>query len=113
MGEFEKNDTSHKGNDLISTEQKVTEPQDSREEPMEIEDQTPIKQDSTDIVPKKMDYIEEQTKPSTNILLDKSDRKEDQLTAQQIPTRHKEEPIPEKTKKRAQLITLSSNAKKT
>ena len=34
--EFEKNDTSHKGNDLISTEQKVTEPQDSREEPMEV-----------------------------------------------------------------------------
>ena len=34
--EFEKNDTSYKGNDLISTEQKVTEPQDSREEPMEV-----------------------------------------------------------------------------
>ena len=46
-------------------------------------------------------------------MIDFSDRKENQLTAQQIPTRHKEEPIPEKTKKRAQLITLSSNAKKT
>ena len=34
--EFEKNDTSHKGNDLISTEQKVTEPQDSREEQMKV-----------------------------------------------------------------------------
>ena len=34
--EFDKNDTSHKGNDLISTEQKVTEPQDSTEEPMEV-----------------------------------------------------------------------------
>ena len=46
-------------------------------------------------------------------MIDFSDRKENQLTAQQIPTRHKEEPIPEKTKKRAQLITLSSNTKKT
>jgi len=111
--EFDKIDSIHKGNDLISTEKKATEPQDSTEEPMEIEDQPTIKKDSADIVPKKMDYIEEQTKPSTNILLDKNDRKENQLSAQLITTRHKEEAIPEKTKKRAQLITLSSNTKKT
>merc|ERR1712051_677845 len=111
--EFDKNDTIHKGNDLISTEKKATEPQDSTEEPMEIEDQPTIKKDSADIVPKKMDYTEEQTKPTTNILLDKNDRKENQLSAQLITTRHKEEAIPEKTKKRAQLITLSSNTKKT
>merc|ERR1712141_139968 len=86
--EFDKNDTIHKGNDLISTEKKATEPQDSTEEPMEIEDQPTIKKDSADIVPKKMDYI-----------------KENQLSAQLITTRHQEEAIPEKTKKRAQLIT--------
>ena len=34
--EFDKNDTIHKGNDLISTEKKATEPQDSTEEPMEV-----------------------------------------------------------------------------
>ena len=34
--EFDKNDTSHKENDLISTEKKAKEPQDSTEEPMEV-----------------------------------------------------------------------------
>ena len=34
--EFDKYDTSHKENDLIITEKKATEPQDSTEEPMEV-----------------------------------------------------------------------------
>ena len=34
--EFDKIDSIHKGNDLISTEKKATEPQDSTEEPMEV-----------------------------------------------------------------------------